>query len=54
MRSIDSLPVHESMKRAHRVRRFRRTNHEHGLERRWKAHKPKPWKTHNPLRSEAA
>lgn len=53
MRDHDSLPVRQSMKRAHKVRRFRRTNAEHGLERRWKTGVNKPWKTHNPVRTAA-
>ena len=38
----DNAPLRESMKRSHRVRRFRRGNAEHG--RAYLGHKQKPWK----------
>ena len=55
MRSpLDTLPERESMKAMHRVRRFRRSNFEHGSESRWLANNTKPWKRHNPIvRTEA-
>lgn len=39
----DTLPVRQSMKGAHRVRKFRRGNAEHG--RAYLGHKQKPWKS---------
>lgn len=41
------------MKRAHRVRRFRRSNAEHGKAQAYLGRKQKPWKNHNPMRSAA-
>jgi hypothetical protein len=52
MRSIDSLPARQSMRKAHRVRKFRRGNAEHG--RAYLGTKPKPWKQHTDMRSTAA
>ena len=54
MRDITTLPFHESMKAAHRVRRFRRSNFEHGAERRWRTRTNKPWKAHSPTTRSAA
>lgn len=49
----DDLPVRQSMKRAHRVRRFRRSNEEHGA-RGYLGTRRKPWKNpHYTLRSVA-
>ena len=42
---VETLPTSQSMKRAHKVRRFRRGNAEHG--RMYLGNKQKPWKTHN-------
>lgn len=42
MKSTETLPTQEPMKRAHRVRRFRRGNAEHG--RAYLGHKQKPWR----------
>lgn len=39
---VEHLPVHQSMRGAHRVRRFRRSNSPHG--RGYLGHKQKPWK----------
>jgi hypothetical protein len=49
----DDLPIHQAMKRAHRIRRFRRSNEEHSHARSYLAHKQKPWKNHNPVRTAA-
>lgn len=53
MRDLASLPVHESMRRPLRVRKFRRNNEEHGFARKYRAVVPKPWKHHHPTRSAA-
>lgn len=50
MRVHDDLPRQQSMKRAHRVRRFRRGNDEH-TGRAYLGRRQKPWKT--PMRSAA-
>lgn len=42
MRGIEHQPVHQSMKRAHKIRKFRRGNAEGG--RAYLGHKQKPWK----------
>lgn len=48
----DNLPSTESMRHRHKVRRFRRSNAEHG--RAYLARKSKPWKNpHYTLRSAA-
>jgi len=44
VKNVDSLPHQQPMKRAHKVRKFRRGNAEHG--RAYLGNKPKPWKTH--------
>lgn len=49
---MDNLPTQQPMKRAHKVRRFRRSNDEHGA-RKYLGHKQKPWANHNPTRSAA-
>ena len=51
MRSREDLPSTQSMKRAHKVRRFRRGNAEHG--RAYLGHKQKPWKTPTTVRTAA-
>lgn len=51
MRTIEDLPTSQSMKAGHRVRRFRRGNT--SRDRQYLAHKPKPWKTPNTVRSAA-
>ena len=52
MRNPDVLPRQQSMKRAHRVRRFRRSNEEHGA-RGYLGNRNKPWKINTNLRSAA-
>lgn len=53
MRNDDVLPLTESMKRAHKVRRFRRGNEEHDG-RAYLARRQKPWRNpHYTLRSVA-
>lgn len=47
----NNLPSRETMKRAHKVRKFRRGNAEHG--RAYLGHKQKPWKKPSTLRSAA-
>lgn len=50
MRRYDDLPVRQPMRQAHKVRKFRRSNMEHG--RSYLARKHKPWKNpHYTLRS---
>lgn len=46
MRNPDLLPQHQSMKRAHRIRRFRRGNEEHGAKG-YLGRRSKPWKNPN-------
>ena len=53
MRSRGDLPSRQSMKRAHRTRKFRRSNFEHGPETRWVGRNTKPWKQHKPERTAA-
>ena len=48
----DSLPRQQSMKGAHRVRRFRRSNLEHNG-RSYLGRRNRPWKHHAPLRRAA-
>lgn len=48
----DSLPRQQSMKSAHRIRRFRRSNDEHNG-RAYLGRRSKPWKHHVTLRSAA-
>ncbi len=48
---VENQPSQQSMKQAHKVRRFRRGNAEHG--RAYLGHKQKPWTSHNPTRSAA-
>jgi hypothetical protein len=43
--NVDTLPVSQSMKGGHKVRRFRRGNAERG--RAYLGRKHKPWKTPN-------
>lgn len=53
MARTDSLPFQQPMKRAHKVRKFRRGNDEHNG-RRYLALRAKPWKNpHYTLRSVA-
>lgn len=47
----ETLPTSQSMKRAYKVRRFRRGNTGHG--RAYLGNKQKPWKTNNTNRSAA-
>lgn len=51
MKNHESMPTRQAMKRGHKVRRFRRSNAEHG--RAYLGHKQKPWATPNPTRSAA-
>lgn len=44
---MDALPHQQPMKRAHKVRKFRRGNEEHSA-RKYLGSKQKPWASHNP------
>ena len=48
MRTRDTWVTQQSMKRAHKVRKFRRSNEEHGA-RAYLARKAKPWRQANNL-----
>jgi hypothetical protein len=52
VKNRDDLPSRQAMKAGHKVRRFRRSNAEHG-NRKYLGTKQKPWASHNPTRSAA-
>jgi hypothetical protein len=52
VKNPDNLPSRQTMRGAHKVRRFRRGNAEHGKA--YFGHKQKPWKQHTPTTAQSA